>query len=183
MNTSTLITATSLLLVTLLPAPVLAGADSGFYVGAGVGRVSIGDIDIDHTSFNFNGDDTAYKLFAGFNFGVIPLLDLAVEGGYVNFGTPHDNGLKIDADGFDLFGLVGTNLGPIGIFGKAGAINWDAKASSVLASSSDSGTDPAYGVGLRFQLGSFQVRGEYEMFDISAADNVFLLSASAVYTF
>ncbi len=183
MSTPPLVTATSFLLATLLSGPVLAGADTGFYLGVGVGQASFGDIDIGDTNFSFNGDDTAYKLFAGINFGVVPLLDLAVEGGYVNFGTPHDNGLRIDADGFDMFGLVGTNLGPMGIFGKAGVINWDTKASSALGSYSDDGTDPAYGLGLRFQLGSFQVRGEYEWFDISAADNLHLLSVSGAYTF
>ena len=183
MNKSPQVTAMGLLMSTLLSAPVLAGTDTGFYIGAGGGQASIGDIDIGNTSFSFNGDDAAYKVFVGINFGLIPLLDLAVEGGYVNFGRPSDNGLKIDADGFDLFGLVGTNLGPIGIFGKAGAIKWETQASSSLASSSDDGTDPAYGVGVRFQLGSFQIRGEYERFEISAADNVSLLSASAAYTF
>lgn len=183
MSTPPRVAATSLLLATLLSGPALAGGDSGFYVGAGIGQASFGDIDIGDTSFNFNGDDSAYKLFAGINFGVIPLLDLAVEGGYVNFGKPHDNGLKIEADGFDLFGRVGTNLGPVGIFGKVGAINWDTKTSSAEGSSSDDGTDPAYGLGLRFQLGSFQVRGEYEWFDISAADDVYMLSVSGAYTF
>jgi hypothetical protein len=38
-------------------------------------------------------------------------------------------------------------------------------------------------VGLRFNLGSFEIRGEYEIFDISDAEDVTLLSAGIVVRF
>ena len=50
-------------------------------------------------------------------------------------------------------------------------------------SDSDSGSDPAYGAGLRFSLGSMEIRGEYELFDIDGSDDVYLLSAGLVWTF
>lgn len=169
------------------PAATMAGTESGFYVGAGVGQTSVGDINRDElgtsTDLNFDGTDTGWKVFAGYNFGWIPLVDLAVEGGYVDFGNPDDNGLKISADGVDLFALVGVNLGPVGLFGKVGGINWNADASTSGASSSDDGTDPAYGAGVRLKFGSLEVRAEYEYFDVSAADNVNMMSASGVWTF
>ena len=45
------------------------------------------------------------------------------------------------------------------------------------------GSDPAYGVGLRFTLGSIEIRGEYEVFDIEDADDVYMASAGLVWRF
>lgn len=173
---TTLIGSLAALALTALPGTALAGTDSGFYVGFGIGEASVEDIE----NFDFDGDDTAWKLFGGYNFGWIPFIDLAVEGGYVDFGKPDDGGIRVDADGFDLFGLVGTNIGPIGVFGKVGLIRWDADTN---VGPSDDGTDAAYGIGARFSLFSFQIRAEYEIFDVDAADDVDLLSISGVYTF
>ncbi|TFG81831.1 MAG: porin family protein [Chromatiales bacterium] len=183
MNSVQLIATSTLLTAALASGPAFAGADSGFYLGAGVGQASVGDINIDGgEGFSFDGDDTGYKAIVGFNFGWIPLIDLAVEGSYVDFGKADDAGINVDADALAAFGVVGVNLGPIGIFGKVGAVNWDAKVSVEGVSADDDGTDPAYGIGARFQLGSFQIRAEYELFDIDAAD-VDFLSASLLYTF
>jgi hypothetical protein len=49
-------------------------------------------------------------------------------------------------------------------------------------SAGDSGTDPAYGIGARLKFGSFEVRAEYEYFDVSIS-SVDMISASAVWTF
>jgi hypothetical protein len=182
MNTVRLIATSTVLTAALASGPAFAGADSGFYLGAGVGQASVGDINIGGGD-TFDGDDTAYKAIVGFNFGWIPLIDLAVEGSYIDFGKPDDGGIEVDADALAAFGVVGANLGPIGFFGKVGAINWDAKVSGDGGSADDDGTDPAYGIGARFALGSFQIRAEYELFDIDAADDVDLLSASLLYTF
>lgn len=178
----------TLLGIITMPAMTMAGTESGFYLGAGVGRAGIGDFDPDNTGkINFDANDTGWKVFGGYNFGWIPFLDIAVEGGYVDFGKPDDNvnntNVKVDADGLDLFALVGVNLGPIGVFGKAGAVNWDAKLSGGDESYSDDGTDPAYGIGARFKLGSLEIRAEYEYFDVDNVDDVSLISASGVWTF
>lgn len=179
---------TGLLAASLLPATTFAGTESGFYLGAGVGQASIGDIDPSNSGeINFDGTDTGWKVFGGYNFGWIPFLDLAVEGGYVDFGKPDDTvnnvKVKVDTEAWDLFGLVGVNLGPVGLFGKVGILDWDANASGGGTSVSDQGTDPAYGLGLRFKIGSVEIRGEYEYFDVDAANDVSLLSASGVWTF
>lgn len=174
----------TLLAAALASGSALAGADSGFYLGAGVGQASVGDISIDGgADVSFDGDDTGYKAIVGFNFGWIPLIDLAVEGSYFDFGEPDEDGIEVDADALAAFGVAGVNLGPIGIFGKVGAINWDAEVSGEGGSADDDGTDPAYGIGARFQLGSFQIRAEYELFDIDAVDDADFLSASLLYTF
>jgi len=59
-------------------------------------------------------------------------------------------------------------------------ISWDVD-SNFESSSSDSGTDPAYGLGARFAIGSFSVRAEYEVYDLDI--DLDMVSVSGVYTF
>jgi hypothetical protein len=90
----------------------------------------------------------------------------------------------LDITGWDVFGLVGINLGPVGLFAKAGMISWDADATiDAIDAGSDDGTDPAYGIGARFTLGTLEIRGEYEYFDIDSAEDVYMLSAGLVFNF
>lgn len=160
-----------------MPAAVIAGADSGFYIGAGVG-----DAQIENTDAGFDESDSAYKLFGGYNIGFIPLVDFAVEASYVDFGKPTTSGSSIEVTGFNAYGLAGLSFGPFGIFAKAGALSWDEDSTFGTASSSDSGTDPAYGVGARLAIGSFAVRAEYEVYDLDNTD-LGMASISGVFTF
>jgi len=138
---------------------------------------------------SFDGDDTGFKIFGGYNFGLIPLVDLAIEGGYVDLGKPDDTvegfNAEADASGFDIFALAGVNLGPVGVFGKVGMVKWEGTVDveGVGEVLDDDGTDLAYGVGARLKFGSLEVRAEYELFDVGEADDVSLLSASGVWTF
>ncbi|MBW4934954.1 outer membrane beta-barrel protein [Marinobacter sp. F4206] len=167
-----------------------AGSDSGLYLGASVGQAkidfrdnrSLDDVDFD---VDFDDDDTGYKIFGGYNFGLIPLVDLAVEGAYVDFGsfngsigTLTDAGL--DINGWTGAGLAGIKLGPIGLFAKAGVIAWDSDFKGV--NFDDDGTDPLYGIGARFNLFSFQLRAEYERYDLDDFD-IDYFSVGAAYTF
>lgn len=169
---------------------VLAGSDSGFYIGGSVGnaKVDYSDNDPDFGNFDidFKDDDNAYKVFAGYNFGLVPLLNLGVEAAYIDFGKYEDEIAnvkgKVELDAVTLTGLVGFNLGPVGLFGKAGVANWDGDFKSTLGHASESGTDPVYGVGAKLQFGSFAVRAEYEMFDLDKFD-VDYYSVGASYTF
>ena len=154
-----------------MPAAVFAGADSGFYVGAGVGDASVKEGD-------FDASDSAYKIFGGYNIGFIPLVDFAVEASYVDFGKPSTSTGSVEVTGLNAFGLAGLSFGPFGVFAKAGAIRWDMDSTF---SSSDSGTDPAYGIGARFAIGSFAVRAEYEVYDLDA--DIDMVSVSGVFTF
>ena len=163
---------------------------SGFVnLGAGVGSGTLNaDVPTGGTTNpEFSGNATAYKAFAGYNFGLVPFLDLAVEGGYVNLGEPGDvvDLLPISAsiDGMSAFGVAGVNLGPVGLFAKAGMINWDAELSIDGLSESDSGSDPAYGVGAKMQFGSVAVRLEAEQFDIKDINDLYMVSLSLVWTF
>ena len=63
-------------------------------------------------------------------------------------------------------------------------ISWDAELSFAgFDVGSEDGTDTAYGVGAAFNLGSFQIRAEYEVFDISDVEDLTMLSAGFVFTF
>jgi len=156
-----------------IPTAAIAGADSGLYIGIGAGDASVKNGD-------FDASDSAYKIFGGYNIGFIPLIDIAVEASYVDFGNPSTSDGNVDVSGLNAFGLAGLSFGPFGVFAKAGVISWDVD-SNFGSSSSDSGTDPAYGLGARFALGSFSVRAEYEVYDLDIDLN--MVSVSGVYTF
>ena len=149
-----------------IPTAALAGDDSGLYIGIGAGGTSAKDT-------GFDESDSGYKALLGYNIGIVPFLDFAVEGSYVDFGKFG----TVEATGVDAFGLVGFTMGPVGFFAKAGTMKWDLNTAA-----NNSGTDPAYGVGAKFSLFSFQVRAEYEVFQFDTVD-VDMLSVSAVYTF
>ena len=169
----------------LTPAAVFAGAESGFYIGGGLGSSTVALANTDPTdSFDFDESDSGYKVFGGFNFGVIPLIDLAVEASYVDFGNPSGTllgggAIDFEVTGINAFGLAGLSFGPFGVFAKYGVIDWDTKASI----GNDSGTDAAYGIGARFQISSLAIRVEYEEFDLSGLDDLYMASASLAYTF
>lgn len=155
-----------------MPGTAYAGADSGFYIGAGAGDASIKE-------GAFDESDSAYKILAGYNIGFIPFVDFAVEGSYVDFGNPGTSTNNVEVTGWDAFGLAGLNFGPVGIFAKAGAMKWDLSSNTGF---SDSGTDPAYGIGAKFSFLSFAVRAEYEVFEFDTADSD-MVSISAIFTF
>ena len=157
-----------------------AGNKSGPYIGGSLGWAVI---DVSSGINDFDDDDLGFKVFGGYNFGIIPLLDLAVEGSYANFGkasSPQVANQDVDVTGWDLFGLAALNLGPVGVFGKVGQIWWNTDFN--IAQIDDSGNDMAYGLGLRFQIGSIAIRGEYEYFDLDDTD-LSMLSAGVSWTF
>ena len=169
-------------------------ADSGFYLGGSVGDATIQATITEDTAgdiFAFDESDFAWKVFGGYTFD-FAVFDLGIEGGYVDLGGstfpfPGPSiGLNLDLDlsAWDVFGLIGVELGPIGVFAKAGVVSWDVDISpGDTGISGDSGSDPAYGIGARFSVRSFEVRLEYEAFDIEGADDVYMLSAGLVWTF
>ncbi|MEX2473920.1 outer membrane beta-barrel protein [Marinobacter sp.] len=169
----------------------LAGSDSGVYLGASIGEAQLdfdderaGSDEVGDVTIDFDDEDTAYKIFVGYNLGLIPLVDLAVEGAYVDFGKFRgDIGPLSDAD-FEVDGwtgaaLAGVNLGPVGVFAKAGAISWDGDLDDI---GDEDGTDPFYGAGARITLFSFQVRAEYERYELDNFD-IDYFSVGAAYTF
>ena len=161
-----------------MPTAAVAGADSGFFLGIGAG-----DATVKSDEASFDESDSAYKVLAGYNFGVIPLIDLAVEASYAHFGNPGSGAYDAEITGLDAFGLAGLSFGPFGIFVKAGVIDWGLDTNDGTVTNSESGTDPAYGIGARLAFGSFSVRAEYEYFDLDSDVELGMASISGIYTF
>lgn len=178
----------------LVPFGLAHAADSGFYVGGSLGQSTL-KVPSDVTDIpDFDENDTAYKIFAGYNFN-LALFNFGIEGGYNDFGNPSgalgtDTILNIDADGWSLWGMGGLNFGPLDVFAKVGTISWDASLSIDgvdpgfgIGDLSDSGSDMGYGLGARISLGNLSIRGEWEAFDIEDTDDVFLFSVGLAWQF
>ena len=158
-----------------------AMADSGFYLGGSVGNTAL-EVNIDDGVggfLPFDESDFSWKLYGGYNFD-LPVLNLGVEGGYRSLGGPSATiaaeTFGIDITAWDVFGVAGFDLGPVTLFGKLGMISWDADFTvDGFDAGSDDSQDTAYGLGASFNLGSFQLRAEYEMFDVSNVEDLYML--------
>ncbi len=169
----------------LLSLPAFS-ADNGIYLGASVGQSNVQyDENFEGQNFNFDASATGFKAIAGWRF-----IDwLAVEANYVDLGSGDDNvlGERIESDvnGVSLSAVGFVPLGPVDLFARVGAVNWNADltAPGLGVSASDDGTDLTYGVGAQFRVWSLSIRGEYEIFDISDADTVDMFSIGVTWTF
>lgn len=172
-----------------------AQADGGFYLGGSVGGATI-EAEFDTADFpelpaSLDEDDTAFKVFIGYKLD-LPVIDLGIEGGYVNLGEPEieidipvigTQEIGLETTGINLWGTAGLEVGPLDVFGKLGYISWDVEAGiDGFDSASDDGSDMGYGLGVSFELGSIQVRGEYEVYDIDDAD-IEMLSVGIAFRF
>ena len=171
----------AMLLAGMLCGPAASADDSGFYIGGSVGKTAI---DINATDFSSSG--SAWKAFGGYIID-LPVVDFAVEASYADFGSQSDTiqGQKasVDATGLSAFGVAGLDFGVIGAFAKVGVVRWDGKTSYLGVSDSSSGTDSAYGVGVRFTFSSVELRGEYERFDIKDVNNMNMVSVGVLWRF
>jgi len=91
--------------------------------------------------------------------------------------------VELELTGFNVFGVIGFDIGPVGVFGKVGYLYWDAEALIDDVTGSLDGSDIGYGAGLRFNLGSVEIRGEYELFDVEDAEDVSMWSVGLAYHF
>jgi OOP family OmpA-OmpF porin len=156
-----------------LTAPAFA---EGLSLGASVGYVNIEDSE---PGFDFEANDTGYKLFASYEFSN----HLGIEGGYVDFGEPNDQfqGFRgeIDASGWNLYGVGNLPLTDgVDLFAKAGIVSWNADSiiDGILVDTDD-GNDLALGFGARWNVNeSFGFRAEADWFDIDEADSVWMAS-------
>jgi opacity protein-like surface antigen len=168
--------------------------EMGFYAGAGVGSFNL-DIDspddVQDAVSRYSSDDTAWKAFVGYRINPY----LALEGAYVNLGSPDDTiapdtRLTVETDGFAPY-LVGTL--PIGdtfeAFAKAGYYWYDVTRrvtmpGTVLARDSNSDSTFVWSAGLGANLFEHvNLRLEYEQFDFNDADSSNALWLTAGYRF
>ena len=164
-------------LAALLLAPA-AYADSGFFVGGAYGTLSV-----DETGTSFDEDSAPYKIMAGYIFDM-PVVDIAIEAAYNDFGSQEDSNalLSLDATGLSAYAVGGVDFGLFGIFAKLGMVSWDADLAVPGLSTSEDGTDPAYGLGMRLTFSSVEARLEYELFDFDGVD-VDMVSLGVLWRF
>ena len=172
------------------PLSFAQAGESGGYIGASIGTAAVEAYVDDGTIPGvppFDEEDAAWKIFGGYNFGITPIFDLGIEGGYVSLGNQSGEVLTVPVEleltGFNLFGVIGFDIGPVGVFGKVGYLYWDVDALIDDFSETLDGSDIGYGAGLRFNLGSVEIRGEYELFDIEDAEDVSMWSLGLAYHF
>jgi len=167
-------------------------AESGFFMGGSIGTAAVeanvnDGIILPDPAPVFDENDFGWKFLAGYDFALSEAFSLGIEGGYVDLGSPSADVLTIpisvDPTGLSLYGTAGVDIGPVGLFAKYGVVDWEVEGSIAGIDFDDDGNDPAYGVGVRFNIGSVEIRGEYEIFDISDVEDVTLLSAGVVVRF
>jgi outer membrane immunogenic protein len=178
-----LITAPLFFILGSLPLVSWAGSDSGLYIGGSVGQSSVEADFGGNGAFKLDDDDNGYKIFFGYNFGVLPLLDLGVEADYRDYGSFGEGGVETEVDSAELFGIVGLTLGPVGLFGKIGYSDTSLETGFENIDINDSESATAYGLGAKMSFGSFGVRAEYEVLDLDAVDDLNMISIGATYTF
>jgi opacity protein-like surface antigen len=175
----------------LLASPFAAASagESGFYLGGSVGNTGI-EAEIDdgiNLPETFDEDDFSWKLFGGYNFALGDVVTLGIEGAYVDLGGPSTEILDIpvglEASSFNVLGTLGFDIGPVGIFGKAGYASWDVEAFLDDIRIDDDGSDPVYGAGLRLMLGTVELRAEYELYDISDVEDLSMASVGIAFRF
>ena len=154
----------------LAAAPAMA-AENGFYAGAGIGYYQL------DAGYGWDAGDFSWKLLAGYDF--IKYFGVEVE--YIDGSAPKAQGFEIESHGWN-FSAVGRYPfnDSFNVFGKLGAMAWDANASQ--GNGNDSGTDFSWGVGAGWNVGEhFELRGEYQGLDV--ADGATFWTVSGVYHF
>jgi OOP family OmpA-OmpF porin len=167
---------------------------SGFYVGGGVGQFNAGidDVDdVDATVDEWDEEDSAYKVFAGYRLNRF----IGIELDYVNLGEPSGEvvpGVNLDSsvDGFAPY-VVGTvPLGPyFEAYGRLGYYFYvattgveDALGNRVQVD--EESEDLVWGAGLGANLGEkVNLRFEYERFDLEGLDDADALWLTAAWRF
>jgi opacity protein-like surface antigen len=188
MNTRFSLALAASVLLLSLPFTQAGAADGGFYLGGSLGSTGI-ELEIDDGDIldTFDEDDFSWKLFGGYNFALGDVITLGVEGAYVDLGGPStefiDIPVGLEATSFNVMGTLGFDIGPVGVFGKAGWANWDIEAFIDDLRIDDDGSDAVYGVGLRLMLGSIEVRGEYEIYDVSDVEDIAMASVGIAFRF
>lgn len=166
---------------------MLASANAladGFYVGAGIGEATV-EVD----SVGFEADDTAFKIFGGYNINSY----FAVEAAYFDGGEAEQsfgNGsVSVALDGLNVSAVGRLPINDVfSLFGKIGYASYEGDikgrvGNTVVASDSGSDEDLTYGVGAAFNLGpAFELRAEYEAIDVSDSE-ISMLFVSGLYKF
>lgn len=162
-------------------------ADSGVYLGGGLGVAGMEDSTGNSGGVDFDETDTAWKAFVGYNLDVLPIIKFAAEIGYRDLGKPNGSfaGVPVEysAKGLDYAVLGGVGLGPVDLFARLGGMQYDLDKNIGGVNQEFDGTAPVYGVGAWFTILKVGVRVEYEKIDIDELDDAQMASVSAFFKF
>jgi OOP family OmpA-OmpF porin len=171
-----------------------ADENAGWYVGGGIGQFNAGidDVDdVDNTIDGWDESDNTYKLFAGYRLNKF----LSFELDYINLGEPSGDvvpGFNVDSavDGFAPY-VIGTI--PLGnwfeVYGRLGYYFYDANVGvqdqlGGRVEFDEESQDLVYGAGIGANIGErFNVRFEYEKYDLEGLDDADALWLTAAWKF
>lgn len=160
-------------------------AADGPYLGAGIGIASFRD-DLG-SGVTLDEEDAAYKAFIGWRFDVIPVIDLAVEVAYTDFGKPSQTvaaqQFEVNLRGPSIAGLLIFPLGPVDLYGKVGVLDWKLDRTVAGTTRTSSGNDAFYGAGIGFYIWKIAFRAEWERFEIQDVERVDMVSVHALFQF
>ncbi|MEO8164444.1 MAG: outer membrane beta-barrel protein [Betaproteobacteria bacterium] len=186
MNARKLIAPLSLAIALAAPA-ISAQADSGVYIGGGIGRSNIEDSTGNPGGVSFDESATAGKAFVGYHFDFLPLVKFAAEAGYRDLGKPNGSvaGVPVEyrARGFDYGVMAGLGLGPVDVFARVGGMRYKLDKTVGGVRNDYDGNAPVYGLGVWFTLFGLGVRAEYERIEIDQLDKSDMMTVSAFYQF
>ena len=157
-------------------------AQDGLYFGAGVGPSFINKkiMDIDLEDVKIDGKDMAYKIYAGYK---LPAF-LALEAGYRDLGKVVNEFSTHNSKGWDLNAKADISLGPLQIFGKAGAFFNDVKVTfqdPIHPDINNNNTKFMFGFGAGLNIERLGLRAEWESPDISKGNKASMLTAGISY--
>jgi hypothetical protein len=152
--------------------PVVAAAQTVPYLGASLGAsfYNTGIEKLNDKDFKLQASEMAWKLFGG----IRSARYLAVEGGFVNLGQVKHTGRNVElkTSGWDLFGVVNLQAGPLEVFGKLGALWWRAETKIDENPFDTDGHDLAWGFGGSLRYKDTSVRIEWEQFQLGDGNSI-----------
>lgn len=155
---------------------------------------------------------TGFKILGGYYYGLTSKIDIGFEMDYREFGIIdgynsqyYEEGetgetviaenqyqqyvtttrYRQDISALNFYGMIGFNLGKMGVFGKWGSSFNDSDIDESGGNLFKSGFSYTYGIGAKFQLGSVAVRSEYEVIDFKAhgGEYMYMFSVGGTVTF
>jgi hypothetical protein len=188
------------LLTVLAFGATVAQADNGsFYFGSGVTSNKVNDIVVQGTAFP-DLNKTSWKVFAGFR----PISAFAVEADYLDLGSSSEfvenpcipgsccmlvclGGKQSDADA-QVFAAYALGFLPIpvpflDVYGKAGLARSKLNTNFDGSTTSNHGTDFAWGIGVQAHISMFGARLEYEDLNIPNTSGAKVASLSVFLNF
>lgn len=158
-------------------------AQRGFYFGGNVGSsyINTNIMDVDFQDFKIDGNDLAYKVYAGYRLPVF----LAIEGGYRNLGSVSQDMVDLNNAGWDLNAKGDISLGPVQIFAKAGAFFNNVKVTfqdPLHPDINENNTKFMFGFGAGVNIKKIGIRAEWESLDLSKDSKVSMLTAGLTYS-